>query len=468
MLPLLQDVRRRAHQVVPAPALDYLETGSGQEVTLDEAERAWRDWRLVPEPLAGAGPLAAISTATQVLGDRVATPVLAAPTAYHRFVHDEGELATARGVAAAGSLMVVSSRVTVPLEDVADVLRASGTPWWWQSYLVGERAVTAGLAERAAAAGASAVVLTGDTPYVGNRARAAASSIPLDEELLSVNMARHLPRGADPATALAQAPARPEDIRWLHGLTGLPVLVKGVLSGPDALRRADAKLVEMCGGDADWAHRVSGLLSQNVGNTLLVEAAGSRRLSWRGQTALSWAQSADPELSGARALVDLTGGAGVLVGPYAYQEGPVGLSGAAGELLAAKQTALGLLTEIRIAGLRYRDVLTPPEPAPGADRVLERIAADIRRTRVLANVGRRDEAARLLTETAGVLSGPVRDSSGATCQRPNVRPTSSSTAASAGARSGVVPCRWATERTRARTTSASPVASSSSCARASK
>lgn len=45
-------------------------------------------------------------------------------------------------------------------------------------------------------------------------------------------------------------------------------------------------------------------------------------------------QSTDPELMGARALVDLTGNAGVLVGPYEYQEGPVALSGAAGEPLA--------------------------------------------------------------------------------------------------------------------------------------
>ena len=44
--------------------------------------------------------------------------------------------------------------------------------------------------------------------------------------------------------------------------------------------------------------------------------------------------STDPELSSARALVDVTGSAGVLVGPYRYQEGPVGLSGAAGKLLA--------------------------------------------------------------------------------------------------------------------------------------
>lgn len=240
MLPLLQDVRRRAHEVVPAPALDYLETGSGQEVTLGEAEQAWRDWRLVPQPLAGIGPATAVDTTTRVLGDVVSTPVLAGPTAYHRFVHDEGELATARGVAAAGSLMVVSSRVTVPLEEVAGALRSSGTPWWWQSYLVGERAVTAGLAQRAAASGATALVLTGDTPYVGLRARPGARVLPLDEDVLAVNMARHVPRGADLATALAQAPAGLADIRWLHGLTGLPVLVKGVLSGEDAQRCLDA------------------------------------------------------------------------------------------------------------------------------------------------------------------------------------------------------------------------------------
>ena len=240
MLPLLQDVRRRAHEVLPARALDYLETGSGQEVTLGEAEQAWRDWRLVPRTLAGVGPLSGVSTTTRLLGDTVATPVLAAPTAYHRFAHDEGEVATARGVAAAGSLMVLSSRCTVPLEDVADVLRAGATPWWWQSYLLGARAVTAGLAQRAVAAGATAIVLTGDTPYVSVRTRAASGPVVVEEELLAVNMARHVPPGADLSLALAQAPATLTDIRWLHELTGLPVLVKGVLSGEDAQRCLEA------------------------------------------------------------------------------------------------------------------------------------------------------------------------------------------------------------------------------------
>lgn len=55
-------------------------------------------------------------------------------------------------------------------------------------------------------------------------------------------------------------------------------------------------------------------------------------------------RSTDPELVSARALVDLTGGAGVLVGPYEYQEGPVGLSGAAGELLALSWNDAGAVS----------------------------------------------------------------------------------------------------------------------------
>lgn len=44
--------------------------------------------------------------------------------------------------------------------------------------------------------------------------------------------------------------------------------------------------------------------------------------------------STAPNLEGERALVDLTGGQALLVGPYRYQEGPVTLRGAAGERLA--------------------------------------------------------------------------------------------------------------------------------------
>ncbi len=254
MLPLLHDHAQAAALRMHPAAADYVGTGAAGEVTLDEAELAWRDWRLLPSVLAGVG---AASTQTRLLGSDLASPVLAAPTAYHRLAHPEGELATAAGVADAGSLMVLSTRTTVPLEQVGELLATRGTPWWWQSYLVRDRALTAGLARRAAAAGATAVVLTGDTPYVGLRARERHGPPTGTAELMWANLAQHLDGGREEGPeagatgddtahervlerALEQSPATLDDIGWLAGLTGLPVLVKGVLSGADAVRCLDA------------------------------------------------------------------------------------------------------------------------------------------------------------------------------------------------------------------------------------
>ena len=52
----------------------------------------------------------------------------------------------------------------------------------------------------------------------------------------------------------------------------------------------------------------------------------------------------DPELSSERALIDLAQPQGLLVGPYSYQNGPVGLTGAAGNLLALSWDTSGALS----------------------------------------------------------------------------------------------------------------------------
>jgi 4-hydroxymandelate oxidase len=56
-----------------------------------------------------------------------------------------------------------------------------------------------------------------------------------------VNFAPHLRAGADPAVATEQNPtANLDDIGWLSAVSGLPVLVKGVLRADDARRCLDA------------------------------------------------------------------------------------------------------------------------------------------------------------------------------------------------------------------------------------
>ena len=71
--------------------------GSGDEVTLRANRAAFDRWRLLPRVLRG---LREVSTATSVLGQAIALPVLIAPSGLHRLCHDEGERATARAARA--------------------------------------------------------------------------------------------------------------------------------------------------------------------------------------------------------------------------------------------------------------------------------------------------------------------------------------------------------------------------------
>ncbi len=111
----LDDLERRARDLLDPAVFDYYAGGAGTETSLAEAPVAWRTWRLRPRVLRGV----TATTATTLLGSAVATPVGVAPWAYQAMAHPEGELATARGAAAAGALVCVSTSATHSVEEVA-------------------------------------------------------------------------------------------------------------------------------------------------------------------------------------------------------------------------------------------------------------------------------------------------------------------------------------------------------------
>jgi 4-hydroxymandelate oxidase len=215
--PLLASHEAQAAQRLTPDVHRYYAGGAGDQVSLDEAERAWQALRLRPRVLRDVGR---VDTSVELLGTPLRTPVLCGPAAAHGLAHPEAEVATARGVAEAGSLMVLSTRSTVAVDEV----HAPG-PWWWQAYVVRDHGLTRERAARAAAAGAGAVVLTGDVPYLGRRHGATRLDLtgrpdPRDQQDPSI--------GLDAIAMLADASG------------GLPVLVKGVLRGDDAVACLEA------------------------------------------------------------------------------------------------------------------------------------------------------------------------------------------------------------------------------------
>ncbi|TDO50420.1 4-hydroxymandelate oxidase [Kribbella sp. VKM Ac-2571] len=220
-----------AAEKLPEAVHRYFRQGSAGGVSVTEATSAWSAYRFRPHVL---NDVSTVDLSTTVLGTPVGAPILVAPSTMQRMADPDGELAMARGVGAAKSVVGVSSNAGTAFAD----LGATGVPWWLQIYIVRNREITVRMLDAAVEAGARAVVLTVDTPVVGRKEDDGETvwDVAQPGQFLT-----NLPVGEWTDDDLAKADdLTPDVIGWLAERTGLPVVVKGVLRGDDAKRCADA------------------------------------------------------------------------------------------------------------------------------------------------------------------------------------------------------------------------------------
>jgi len=363
------DLEARARELLPPEVYDYYAGGAETEATLREAPLAWQRWRLRPRMLTG---VIAPDLSTSLLGSPVSAPVGVPPWALQRMAHPDGELATADACGRTGTLLTVSTTATVPLDEVAGV--APDSPKWFQLYQVHSAAYTDALVRRAADAGYRALVLTVDLPLLGRRHRDLANDFQLPEGLVMANHpdladAALQPDPEMPATpagsgvsvrrldqALDSADDTPPwtyaDVEHFVGLTDLPVVVKGVLRGDDALRCLEV------GAAAVWVSTHGG---RQVDRAVSSAAALSEVVSAVGARAEVYVDGGIR--SGTDALVALAIGArGVFCGrPIIWGLATGGADGVAAVLsqlraeLAHAMTLCGIGSVERVP----RDLLTP-------------------------------------------------------------------------------------------------------------
>jgi lactate 2-monooxygenase len=237
----------RAAEVLDAGPFDYIAGGAGSEATMRANLEAFDRRRLRPRMLTGNADR---DISIEVLGTSSPAPFLLAPIGVLSIAHAEGEIAVARAAAASGIPMVLSSAASHSLEDVA--LAMGDAPRWFQLYWASDREIALSFVGRATAAGYSAVVVTLDTltlgwrdrdlskaylPFVTGEGCAQFFSDPVFRSRLE--RAPELDVVTAAVTMLATFPNLGltwDDLAWLRGETELPLLVKGVLTGEDALR----------------------------------------------------------------------------------------------------------------------------------------------------------------------------------------------------------------------------------------
>jgi isopentenyl diphosphate isomerase/L-lactate dehydrogenase-like FMN-dependent dehydrogenase len=205
---------------------DYFHGGSGDEITLCENRAAFERIKLLPRVLRD---VRSVDMKTTVQGTAISFPVLIAPTAFHSLVHPEGECATIQGAGKSGTVMVVSTFATRCLEEVAS--NALVSPWF-QVYVYHDIELTGVLVHRAQAAGYCAIVLTVDTPRLGQRERDKRNGFTLPKNLRIANI--------DPLLIAGEYLPEPavitwESVAWLRSQTSLPIILKGIVTPEDAL-----------------------------------------------------------------------------------------------------------------------------------------------------------------------------------------------------------------------------------------
>ena len=277
--------RAEARRVLPRAVFDFVDGGAGDETTLRRNVSAFDSVQILPRPLTGA-PVRDLSIS--LFGQRLSLPVMVAPTGLAGLLWPDGEFATARAAAAAGTAYCLSHGSVCTLEDLA---ATGASPRWMQTYIYKDRELTREIAGRSAEAGYDALLVTIDTQIVGNRERDVRNGFTIPPRLSAAEvagMAFKLPwlmrmRSAIPKitfgnyrrpgsgedlTALAQRMlSLPDpgftwaDIEWLRGVWKGPLILKGVLHPKDAAEAV--------------AHGVDGVIVSNHGGRQLDGAAAA-------------------------------------------------------------------------------------------------------------------------------------------------------------------------------------------------
>lgn len=296
------DYRALARRRLPHFLFEYLDGGSYGEVTLgrnasdlDEIALRQRVMRNISE----------IDLSTTLFGQRLAMPVALAPIGLAGLYSRRGEVQAVQAAEAAGVPFCLSTVSACPIDEVA---KAASRPFWFQLYMIRDRAFMHTMLEKARQAQCSTLVFTLDMPVPGSRYRDVRSGLAdasgITGHLRRVGQAIVRPRWAwdvglwgrphhlgnvapvlDGKTGLEDFFAWMRrnfdptvtwrDLEWVRQTWQGPLVVKGIMDAEDAVRAvdlgADGVIVSNHGG-----RQLDGVLSSARALPAIAAAVGDR------------------------------------------------------------------------------------------------------------------------------------------------------------------------------------------------
>jgi len=295
----IQDLKDIYHRRVPKMFYDYCESGSWNEQTFCENISDFDQLRLRQRV---AVDMTGRSTASEMIGQKVAMPVALAPVGMTGMQCADGEIKAARAAEKFGVPFTLSTMSICSIEDVAE---NTTVPFWFQLYTMRDTGYVSRLIQRAKDAKCSALVITLDLQILGQRHKDLKNGLsappkPTLKNMINLstkwgwglemlktkrrffgNIVGHVDDVSDPAslmdwTAQQFDPTLDWDkIKQIKDEWGGKVILKGILDAEDAKMAlnvgADAIIVSNHGG-----RQLDGALSSIKSLPAILDAVGDK------------------------------------------------------------------------------------------------------------------------------------------------------------------------------------------------
>jgi len=295
----VEDLRVLAQKRVPRMFYDYADSGAWTEGTYRANESDFHKIKLRQRV---AVNMENRSTRTTMVGIPTAMPVAIAPTGLTGMQHADGEILAARAARKFGIPFTLSTMSICSIEDVAT---HAGPGFWFQLYVMKDRAFIERLIDRAKAAQCGALVLTLDLQILGQRHKDLKNGLSAPPKLTVKNMINiaSKPRwalgmlgthrrqfgnivghvsGVGDMGSLSEWTAKQfdpalnwGDVEWIKKRWGGKLILKGIMDVEDARLAArsgaDALIVSNHGG-----RQLDGAQSSIEALPAIVDAVGSQ------------------------------------------------------------------------------------------------------------------------------------------------------------------------------------------------
>jgi len=213
----------------------YYDSGADDEITLKENHDAFKRLWLRPKVLIDVDK---IEMKSKILGHSTSLPLYITATALGKLAHPDGELALTRAAYNEEIIQMMPTLASATLDEMQKE-RKGDQVQFFQLYVNSDRDLTKRIVQRAEKGGAKGLFLTVDAPMLGRRERDMRHKFNAQAPDVQIKKKAKVKRSKGTARAISAFIDRSlqwSDIPWFQSITKMPIILKGVQCGFDAIK----------------------------------------------------------------------------------------------------------------------------------------------------------------------------------------------------------------------------------------